>query len=70
MTKTHTPGIDWMTYWPVVALVLALLGGGVRVVVTAHLDDDHRRDQEIRDLQGIVLSEWPQYTKTIFWEKN
>jgi hypothetical protein len=57
-----------LKYWPVVVLVLGVLGAAGNSVVNTHLAADARRDQEIRELQGIILSEWPQYTKTIFWE--
>lgn len=66
--KKANPLLD---YWPhIVAVLLSLLGSGTMWVVNDHLKDDAYRDQQIRELQGIILSEWPQYTKTIYWEKN
>lgn len=68
---------DVMRFWPVFLFVaVTLVGGSVRLAFTTaasvqkHLDDDTRRDERIRVLERITVSEHPEYSATIYWDSG
>jgi hypothetical protein len=58
----------WLPYWPIL-LGLLSIGGWAYRTIGAHAVEDQKRDQEIQTLKGIILGEWPAYTKSFYWEK-
>lgn len=52
-----------LAYWPLIVFALAGITG-----IQKHLDDDAKRDERIRVLERIVVSEHPAYSAAIYWE--
>jgi hypothetical protein len=55
----------WLKYVGIITLALGLLGGAARLVLS-HLREDFIRDERLRVLEAVTLSEHPEYTLMIF----
>lgn len=55
----------WLRYWPILVFLLGLGMGGVRLLIH-HQAQDFLRDERLRILEVIVVSEYPSYTRMIY----
>ena len=67
MPKKSGPA-GWLPYWPIL-LGLLSLGGWAYRTIGVHAVEDERRNEKIRVLEHIIVSEFPRWTAAIDWEK-
>ena len=56
---------SWLPYWPIFVFAAGLGAGAVRLVLD-HQRQDFIRDERLRLLETVTLSEHPEYTRLLF----
>lgn len=61
------PRNSWALFWSIFVFAAGLGAGTVRLVID-HQRQDFIRDERLRVLEMIVVSQFPEWTKAIWWD--